>query len=325
VGRGAGKKQKDGALSLASLRALDAANIFLQSVPKMQGRFARLLAKREQARIISTLTQQATDSREHRDVKQLARFLEGARKHASHWIRAPLEDEECHLLNGHFRIAVALRLGVNPFANVSPGQKCSWCSEEVGDDLIAHTIECSSARKGDNNRRLASLFKAIGHGQVLLHPRLLTVFGCGAEEPGYVATVRAKERRVGVKVESVEQNQRRQVDIGLIGVLERDEVLAIDMTVSDGGGSKPQLPYVPGELCEKKRRQRSTTSTTAKTGGSTALRRNSWWSPATTRWVVARKRRRSLRCILSKLSQRHSQTSIPQSLLGVFVRPSAAR
>ena len=157
----------------------------------------------------------------------------------------------------------ALRLGVNPFGDVDPGMRCSWCSQEVGDDVISHTIECSQNSKGDNNRRhqwlqqaLAYLFKSIGHGQVLMHPRLLTVFGDGAHEEGYQCAVRARERKVGSLVESATQNQRRQVDIGLIGVLARDEILALDMTVSDGGGSKPQLPYIAGLLCETKAQEK---------------------------------------------------------------------
>ena len=269
AGRNAGGAKKDSGLSLKSLRVLDAANIFDRAVPKMQGRFTRLLKVKEQQRIVSEMTvaaQVAQNSGDHRPVKQLARFLEGARKHAGDWIRAPLEEAECHLLNGHFRIAVAIRLGVNPFADVSPGQRCSWCDHEVGDDLIAHTIECMQNRKGDNNRRhqwlqqaLASLFKSVGRGQVLLHPRVLTVFGDGAHEQGYDCGVQARQREIGSKTETIAQNQRRQVDIGLIGVLARDEVLAIDLTVSDGGGSKPQLPYVPGQLCEKKAEEKHDT------------------------------------------------------------------
>ena len=258
----AGKGKQDGSLSLSALRALTVSTIFDKAVPKMQGRFSRLLKIKEQQRVVQELTALAVSAQargDHRPVKQLARFLEGARKHASDWLRAPLDEDECLLFNGHFRIAVALRMGVNPFADVSPGQRCSWCREEVGEDLVAHTIECMQNAKGDNNRRhqwlqqaLANLFKSIGHGQTLLHPRLLTVFGDGAHEEGYSCAVRAVERVVGSLTETVEQNRRRQVDIGLIGVLARGETLAVDLTVSDGGGGKPVLPYVPGLMCEEK-------------------------------------------------------------------------
>ena len=224
----------------------------------MQGRLASFLALSKQALIVKGLQASAAGG-DHRAVKQLARFLEGGQEHASAWLSAPLGDQDCRLLNGFFRVAVAVRLGVNPFSDVDPAQRCESCKQEVGDDLVSHIIECINNAKGDNNRRhqwlqqaLSNLLKSIGCGQVLLHPRVLTVFGCGAHENEQQAPVRARERVVGTVTESVEQNKRRQGDIGIIGVLGADQIQLIDITVSDGGGSKPTLPYVPGVLCEKR-------------------------------------------------------------------------
>ena len=47
---------------------------------------------------------------------------------------------------------------------------------------------------------------------------------------------------------------KRHVDQGFVDVLARGQILAIDFTVSDGGarGSKPQLAYITGALCEQK-------------------------------------------------------------------------
>ena len=51
---------------------------------------------------------------------------------------------------------------------------------------------------------------------------------------------------VGSKTESVAQNSRRQGDLGITGVLGTDSIALIDITVSDGGGSKPGPSYQPG-------------------------------------------------------------------------------
>jgi hypothetical protein len=52
------------------------------------------------------------------------------------------------------------------------------------------------------------------------------------------------------------KNAKRQVDLGFVDVLTRGQILAIDFTVSDGGGSKPQLPYITGALCEQKAKEK---------------------------------------------------------------------
>ena len=255
-----GRAGQSSGLTLKELRALSVDTIFSKATPKMQGRFSQLLDVKEQARIIAELTQRAKQSGSHRDVKQLVRFLESARKHASAWIRAPLSERECQLLNGHFRIAVALRLGVNPFRDVLPGQLCTWCDKEVGEDALAHSIECTLNHKGDANRRhqwlqqaFAALAKSIGHGVVYTTPTVLTLFGAGAHEEGYRCAVKARERSLpGGRKETAEQNSRRQVDLGLVGVFSSGDILAVDFTVSDGGGSKPQLPYTPGTFCEQR-------------------------------------------------------------------------
>ena len=69
---------------------------------------------------------------------------------------APLDDPECRLLNGVLRIAVAVRLRVdiNPFSNVETGARCTWCKGEVGDNVVAHSIECTSNAKGKQQSML---------------------------------------------------------------------------------------------------------------------------------------------------------------------------
>jgi hypothetical protein len=81
---------------------------------------------------------------------------------------------------------------------------------------------------------------------VCLHPLVLTLFGSGAHEAGCPNPVRARERVVGSKVETAQQNTKRQGDIGITGVLGTDSVVLIDLTISDGGGSKPGPGYQPG-------------------------------------------------------------------------------
>jgi hypothetical protein len=156
--------------------------------------------------------------------------------------------------NGFFRIAVAVRLGINPFLAVEPTARCSWCKEEVGDGLLARDIECVRTMRGDNNRRhqflqqaLFSILKSVGRGVISLHPLVLAFFGSGAHEPGYPNPVSAREWVVGSKTETVQQNSKRQGDLGISGVLDADSIAQIVLTVSDGGGSKPGPNYVPGD------------------------------------------------------------------------------
>jgi hypothetical protein len=74
---------------------------------------------------------------------------------------------------------------------------------------------------------------------ISLHPLALTFFGNGAHEPSlaYPNPVSARERVVGSKTETVQQNSKRQDDLGINGVLGADSVALIDFSVSDGGGS----------------------------------------------------------------------------------------
>jgi hypothetical protein len=51
---------------------------------------------------------------------------------------------------------------------------------------------------------------------------------------------------VGSTTETVLQNSKRQGDLGITGVLGSDSSALIDLTVSDGGGSKPGAGYKPG-------------------------------------------------------------------------------
>ena len=247
-------KKKSG-LSLSALRKLDADTIFEKSVPKMQGVLSCFLADKERDRITEALRQKAAGGGPlpHRGWKQLARFQEGCEEHAGAWLHARRDDPDCRMQDGHFRIAVAVRLGINPFQAVEATQRCSWCKEEVGDDLLAHDIECVRTMRGDNNRRhqwlqqaICNILKLIGKGMVCLHPLVLAFFGSGAHESGYPNPVSARERVVGSATESVAQNSKRQGDIGITGVLGTDSVVLIDLTVSDGGGSKPGAGYVPG-------------------------------------------------------------------------------
>lgn len=165
------------------------------------------------------------------------------------------------MLNGHFRIAVAIRIGVNPFRGVSPSARCSWCKHAVGEDLFSHTIECLSARKGDNNRRhqwlqqvIANLLKSVAQGAVHLVPQVLAFFGSGAHECGHPNPVTARARPA--HHETVEQNSRRQGDIGIVDVLEKGQMQLIDLTVSDGGGCQPKADYKAGTLCALREKEK---------------------------------------------------------------------
>jgi hypothetical protein len=250
-----GGRKKHGA-SLSALRKLSTSTIFDESVPKVQGVLSAFLADRERDRITEELKRLAAAGgpQSHRGWKQVARFMEGCEEHAGAWLHARRDDDDCKMQNGFFRIAVAVRLGINPFLAVEPTARCSWCKEEVGDDLLAHDIECVRTMRGDNNRRhqflqqaLFNILKSVGRGVISLHPLVLAFFGSGAHESGYPNPVSARERVVGSKTETVQQNSKRQGDLGISGVLGADSVALIDLTVSDGGGSKPGPNYVPGD------------------------------------------------------------------------------
>ena len=147
------KKKADSAPGLQVLRGLSIGSIFEKSIAKVQGAFAGYRAKRDQAHLVEQLTNRGTQTGSRRDIARVARFQESTQKHASAWLTAPLKEPECQLINGHFRVAVALRLGINPFRDVLPGQRCQWCKAEVGEDPVAHSFECLSNGKGDRNRR----------------------------------------------------------------------------------------------------------------------------------------------------------------------------
>ncbi len=70
-----------------------------------------------------------------------------------------------------------------------------------------------------------------------MHLLVLALFGSGALESGYPNPISARERVVGSKTETVQQNSKRQGDLGISSVLGTDSVALIDLTVSDGGGS----------------------------------------------------------------------------------------
>jgi hypothetical protein len=93
----------------------------------------------------------------------------------------------------------------------------------------------------------------------MLHPHVLTMFGAGAHENECDAPVRARARKVGSITETKEQNSRRQGDIGIIGVLKRDEIQLIDFTVSDGGSCEKPLRHEAGSLCRQRAAQKHET------------------------------------------------------------------
>jgi hypothetical protein len=248
-------KKKKAGVSLNALRKLNVSTIFDESTPKLQGVFSCFLAGRERDRIAEALGLKAAAGGPlpHRGWKQLARFQEGCEEHAGAWLHARRDDDDCKMQNGYFRIAVAVRLGINPFLGVQSTARCSWCKEEVGDDLLAHDVECVRTMRGDNNRRhqflqqaLFNILKSVGRGMICLHPLVLAFFGSGAHESGYPNPVSARERTVGSTTETVLQNSKRQGDLGITGVLGSDSSALIDLTVSDGGGSKPGAGYKPG-------------------------------------------------------------------------------
>jgi hypothetical protein len=240
------------------LRQLDVATIFEASKQHVQRRLRNFRDAGRAAEILAMLDERVQQNKPHAH-KRRARFLECQREHASAWLTASRRDKDCCMINGHFRIAVAIRLGINPFAGVPSTMQCTWCKNEVGDDVFSHTIECASAQKGDNNRRhqflqqvLANLLRAIAEGAVHLVPQVLAFFGAGAHETGSANPVTALARDFVKPKETAEQNSRRQGDIGLEGVFERGQLEIVDLTVSDGGGAAPSGNYVPGRLCTKR-------------------------------------------------------------------------
>ncbi len=64
-----------------------------------------------------------------------------------------------------------------------------------------------------------------------LDPLVFTFFGSGVHETGYPTPVSARERVVGSMAETVQQNSKRQGDLGITGVLSADPIALIDLTV----------------------------------------------------------------------------------------------
>jgi hypothetical protein len=239
--RSEAQRKREPAATLSSLRKLNVNTIFDDSKRGVQHALHQLRDQR------------VADGKPHA-AKQRARFLECSREHASAWLTSSRRDRSCCMVNGLFRIAVAIRVGVNPFEGVPSTYLCAWCKEPVGDDLYSHCIECKSARKGDNNRRhqqlqqvLVNLARAVGEGRVMTVPQVLAFFGAGAHETGHPPPVRARARANHRETE--EQNSRRQGDFGLVEVFRRGQLELVDLTVSDGGGAEPGASYEAGKLC----------------------------------------------------------------------------
>ena len=251
--RSEAQRKREPAATLSSLRKLNVNTIFDDS---KRGVLHALHQRRDGSRaaeVLAELDQRVADGKPHA-AKQRARFLECSREHASAWLTSSRRDRSCCMVNGLFRIAVAIRVGVNPFEGVPSTYLCAWCKEPVGDDLYSHCIECKSARKGDNNRRhqqlqqvLVNLARAVGEGRVMTVPQVLAFFGAGAHETGHPPPVRARARANHRETE--EQNSRRQGDFGLVEVFRRGQLELVDLTVSDGGGAEPGVSYVAGKLC----------------------------------------------------------------------------
>ena len=259
------KRSPAAAASVTGLRKLSIDTIFDESKRGFQRVLHKLFDANRYKKVLAELDERVRQGKPHA-AKKRARFLEGRREHASAWLTASRRDKACCMENGFFRVAVAIRTSVNPFSAASPTARCYWCEDTIGDDLYAHCIECSSTRKGDNNRRhqqlqqvLENLCKSVREGRVQSVPNVLAFFGAGAHETGYAPPVTAQARPT--HKETAEQNGRRQGDIGLVDVFSRGQTELVDLTVSDGGGASPSATYAAGKLCLARALQKQGTYT----------------------------------------------------------------
>ena len=67
------------------------------------------------------------------------------RPKAGAWITANPRDFYCKMPNGEWHIAIAGRLGINPYPEVHPTTVCKCCNEAVGPSVIGHQAHCSAA------------------------------------------------------------------------------------------------------------------------------------------------------------------------------------
>ena len=155
------------------------ASLLSKSAPRLQHYISAELAKAEKADILASFP----DTTKGRQAQ--AEFAECGASKAGAWVVARPRDYLSRLNNGEWWLSTALRLGVNPYPEVSPACLCDACKLAIGPCVISHSTHCSSAgRRGRCLRHtgaknvIATVERNAEAGtNVVMEPFIMATFG----------------------------------------------------------------------------------------------------------------------------------------------------
>ena len=110
----------------------------------LQSTITTMLNRAERARIIAQLSDDGRSS-------ELRSFISCGGLKAGNWVVSSTKGQGVHMDNMQFTVALALRLGVEPFADVKPDHKCKLCGKEIGTSAI-HGALCTREGTGTTTR-----------------------------------------------------------------------------------------------------------------------------------------------------------------------------
>ena len=110
----------------------------------LQSTITAMLCRAERESIIDQLGAEGKDA-------DMRSFISCGGRKAGNWVVSSVKGQGTIMDNMQFTIALALRLGVEPFADVKPGYTCGLCGKEVGTTVI-HAALCTRAGTGTTTR-----------------------------------------------------------------------------------------------------------------------------------------------------------------------------
>jgi hypothetical protein len=114
------------------------------SFDNLQSTITAMLNRAQQARIIEELKSEGKDA----DVRS---FISCGGRKAGNWVVSSIKGQGTYMDNMQFTIALALRLGVEPFADIKPGHECGLCGKEVTSSAT-HAALCTRGGAGTSTR-----------------------------------------------------------------------------------------------------------------------------------------------------------------------------
>ena len=171
----------------AEIKALTVTALTEKTTPGLQAKISKLLALQTQSSIITRLSVPGKEA-------DLRAFRSSSGLKASSWLNSGDNRYDTKMLDPDFTVAFALRLSLEPFADVNRDYMCKRCGDLMGNSLYAGNLaqqDAQSATKSSSTRLLGlSESTALTHECVLSHPwsniadsrRKITARTAGAEQ-----------------------------------------------------------------------------------------------------------------------------------------------